>query len=127
MEDLYISSKSEVDSLIRSTPLAPLLSTGFITNWPLCSLIILRRCSNDSKGLYHGIGICISTNLFFMATLSEANCAVFSGIPGRLSALATHETVKGNAYKEAVDKISNLKRNIERDVYSAINVKIQIA
>jgi hypothetical protein len=45
----------------------------------------------------------------------------------RKTSIETHETVKGNAYKDTVDKISNLKRNIERNVYSSIEKKIQIA
>jgi hypothetical protein len=39
----------------------------------------------------------------------------------------THETVKQNAYKEAEDKISSLKRTIEKNVYSSLDKKIQIA
>jgi hypothetical protein len=45
----------------------------------------------------------------------------------RKTSIETHETVKGNSYKEAVDKISSLKRTIERNVYSSIGTKIQIA
>ena len=47
-------------------------------------------------------------------------------LKARKTSIETHETVKGNAYKETVDKISNLKRTIERNVYSSIEEKIQI-
>ena len=40
--------------------------------------------------------------------------------------IQTHEAVKENAYHDAVDKISNLKRSIERDIYSSIEIKVQI-
>ena len=45
----------------------------------------------------------------------------------RKTSIETHEAVKGNAYKDTEDKIGNLKRTIERDVYSSIEKKIQIA
>jgi hypothetical protein len=45
----------------------------------------------------------------------------------RKTSVETHETVKGNSYNEAVDKISSFKRNIEKNVLSSINKKIQIA
>src|SRR5665647_207066 len=48
-------------------------------------------------------------------------------LKARKTSVETHETVKENAYKEAEDKISNLKRTIERNVYSSIDKKIQIA
>jgi hypothetical protein len=48
-------------------------------------------------------------------------------LKARKTSVETHETVKQNAYKEAEDKISNLKRTIERNVYSSIGKKIQIA
>jgi hypothetical protein len=48
-------------------------------------------------------------------------------LKARKTSVETHETVKENSYKEAVDKISNLKRTIERNVYSSIDKKIQIA
>jgi hypothetical protein len=44
----------------------------------------------------------------------------------RKTSVETHETVKDNAYKEAEDKISGLKRIIERNVLSSIDKKIQI-
>ena len=47
-------------------------------------------------------------------------------LKARKTSVETHETVKENAYKESVDKISNLKRTIERNVYSSIDKKIQI-
>jgi hypothetical protein len=48
-------------------------------------------------------------------------------LKARKTSVETHETVKANSYQETVDKISNLKRTIERDVYTAIGKKIQIA
>ncbi len=45
----------------------------------------------------------------------------------RKTSIETHETVKGNAYKETVDKIANLKHTIERNVLSSIAKRIQIA
>ncbi len=45
----------------------------------------------------------------------------------RKTSVETHEAVKENSYKEAVDKISGLKRTIERNVYSSLEIKIQIA
>lgn len=45
----------------------------------------------------------------------------------RKTSVETHEAVKENAYKETEDKISNLKRTIEKNVYSSIDKKIQIA
>jgi hypothetical protein len=48
-------------------------------------------------------------------------------LKARKTSVETHETVKENAYKETEDKIGNHKRTIERNVYSSINKKIQIA
>jgi predicted nucleic acid-binding Zn-ribbon protein len=48
-------------------------------------------------------------------------------LKARKTSVETHETVKQNAYQETVDKVSNLKRTIERNVYTAIDKKIQIA
>ncbi len=48
-------------------------------------------------------------------------------LKARKTSVETHETVKGNSYNEVVDKISNLKRNIERGVLNSVNKKIQIA
>jgi len=45
----------------------------------------------------------------------------------RKTSVETHETVKENAYKESEDKICSLKRTIEKNVYSSIDKKIQIA
>jgi hypothetical protein len=47
-------------------------------------------------------------------------------LKAKKTSIETHEVVKENAYKEAVDKISNLKRSIEKDIYSSIEVKVQI-
>ena len=47
-------------------------------------------------------------------------------LKARKTSVETHETVKENAYKEAEDKISSLKRTIEKNVYSSIDKKIQI-
>jgi uncharacterized coiled-coil protein SlyX len=47
-------------------------------------------------------------------------------LKARKTIIETHEAVKENAYKGAVDKISNLKRSIERDIYSSIEIKVQI-
>ena len=48
-------------------------------------------------------------------------------LKARKTSIETHEVVKENAYKEAVDKISNLKRSIEKDIYSSIDKKVQIS
>jgi hypothetical protein len=48
-------------------------------------------------------------------------------LKARKTSVETHETVKQNAYKEAEDKISSLKRTIEKNVYSSLDKKIQIA
>jgi chromosome segregation ATPase len=48
-------------------------------------------------------------------------------LKARKTSVETHETVKANTYQETVDKISNLKRTIERNVYTALGKKIQIA
>jgi hypothetical protein len=48
-------------------------------------------------------------------------------LKARRTSVETHETVKANTYNEAEDKISNLKRTIERNIYSSIDKKIQIA
>jgi hypothetical protein len=47
-------------------------------------------------------------------------------LKARKTSIETHEAVKENAYNEALDKISNLKRTIEKNVYSSIDIKIQI-
>ncbi len=47
-------------------------------------------------------------------------------LKARKTSVETHETVKENAYKESEDKISSLKRTIEKNVYSSIDKKIQI-
>jgi hypothetical protein len=48
-------------------------------------------------------------------------------LKARRTSVETHETVKTNSYKETTDKISGLKRTIEKNVYAALNKKIQIA
>jgi hypothetical protein len=47
-------------------------------------------------------------------------------LKARKMSIETHEAVKINAHKEAVDKIANLKRTIERNIYSSIEIKVQI-
>jgi prefoldin subunit 5 len=47
-------------------------------------------------------------------------------LKARKTSVETHETVKANTYQETVDKISNLKRGIERDINVATGKKIQI-
>jgi phage shock protein A len=58
------------------------------------------------------------------------NLSVFQAqvdqLKARKTSIETHEAVKENVYKGAVDKISNLKRTIERDIYSSIEIKVQI-
>ncbi|MGA3059561.1 MAG: hypothetical protein ABSD92_04235 [Candidatus Bathyarchaeia archaeon] len=61
----------------------------------------------------------------------KGNLAVFQAqvnqLKGRKTSIETHEVVKENAYKEAVDKISNLKRSVEKDIFSSIEIKVQIS
>jgi len=47
-------------------------------------------------------------------------------LKARKTSIETHEAVKENAYHEALDKISNLKRTIEKDIFSSIEIKVQI-
>jgi len=47
-------------------------------------------------------------------------------LKARKTSIETHEAVKENSYNQAVDKISNLKRTIERNILSSINKKVQI-
>jgi hypothetical protein len=47
-------------------------------------------------------------------------------LKARKASVETHEAVKENAYNIAVDKIGNLKRTIERNVFNSIEIKIQI-
>lgn len=47
-------------------------------------------------------------------------------LKARKTSIETHETVKHNVYNSTTDKISNLKRTIERNVYNTIGIKIQI-
>jgi hypothetical protein len=44
----------------------------------------------------------------------------------RKTSVETREAVKANTYKENVDKISNLKHTIERNISNSIDTKIQI-
>jgi hypothetical protein len=44
----------------------------------------------------------------------------------RKTSIETHEAVKENEYNGALDKISNLKRSIEKNIYSSIELKVQI-
>ena len=48
-------------------------------------------------------------------------------LKGRKTSIETHESVKENAFNESVDKISNIKRQIERNIYNAIEIKVQIS
>ena len=48
-------------------------------------------------------------------------------LKARKTSVETHETVKANSYQETVDKISSMKRTIERNIASALDKKIQIA
>lgn len=48
-------------------------------------------------------------------------------LTARKTSVETHEAVKENRYKETEDKINNLKRTIERKVYSSTGITIQIA
>jgi len=45
----------------------------------------------------------------------------------RKTSVETHESVKTNNYNATVDKMSNIKRNIERNVATALDKKIVIA
>lgn len=47
-------------------------------------------------------------------------------LKARKTSIETHEAVKENAYNDAVDKISNLKRTIEKNILNSIDVKVQI-
>ena len=66
------------------------------------------------------------------STMDEVkhNLSVFQAqvdqLKARKTSIETHEVVKENAYKEAGDKISNLKRSIEKDIFSSIEIKIQV-
>lgn len=45
----------------------------------------------------------------------------------RKESVETHETVKSNTYNLTMDKINSLKRTVEKNVFTAIDKKIQIA
>ena len=47
-------------------------------------------------------------------------------LKSRKTSIETHEAVKENAYHEAIDKINNLKRTIEKNIFSSIDIKVQI-
>ena len=47
-------------------------------------------------------------------------------LKARKTSIETHEAVKENAYNETLDKISGLKRTIEKNIYSSIDIKVQI-
>ncbi|MGZ4851023.1 MAG: hypothetical protein ACXV2C_06565 [Candidatus Bathyarchaeia archaeon] len=48
-------------------------------------------------------------------------------LKARKTSIETHETVKENSYNGAVDKITSLKRSIERNILNSINIKVQIS
>jgi phage shock protein A len=58
------------------------------------------------------------------------NISVFQGqvevLKARKTSIETHEAVKENAFNETVDKINNMKRTIEKNIFSSINIKVQI-
>ncbi|MGZ4851011.1 MAG: hypothetical protein ACXV2C_06505 [Candidatus Bathyarchaeia archaeon] len=60
----------------------------------------------------------------------KQNISVFEGqvelLKTRKTSIETHEAVKENAYTETVDKISNMKRTIEKNILNSINKKVQI-
>jgi hypothetical protein len=47
-------------------------------------------------------------------------------LKARKTSIETHESVKKNAYDDTVDKISSLKRTIEKNIYTSIDIKVQI-
>ncbi len=47
-------------------------------------------------------------------------------LKARKTSIETQETVKQNAYTEADDKIKNMKRTIEKNILSSINIKVQL-
>jgi hypothetical protein len=60
----------------------------------------------------------------------KANIAAYQAqveqLKVRKTSIETHESVKNNAYKDTEDKINNLKRTIERNVFNSIEKKILI-
>ncbi len=48
-------------------------------------------------------------------------------LKARKTSVETHETVKENQYNETLEKISSLKRLIERNILSSLSIKVQIA
>jgi hypothetical protein len=47
-------------------------------------------------------------------------------LKARKTSIETHEAVKENAYNDALDRISNLKRTIEKNIFNSIDIKVQI-
>ena len=47
-------------------------------------------------------------------------------LKARKTSIETHEAVKENAYNVTLDKIGNLKRTIEKNIFSSIDIKVQI-
>jgi hypothetical protein len=47
-------------------------------------------------------------------------------LKARKTSIETHEAVKENAYNDTLDRMSNLKRGIEKNIFSSIDVKVQI-
>ncbi len=45
----------------------------------------------------------------------------------RKTSVETHESVKASSYQETVDRISSLKRSVEKNILAALGKKIQIA
>ena len=69
----------------------------------------------------------LSSPLMEEVTQNLSACqAQVDQLKARKTSIETHEAVKENAYREAADKINNLKRTIEKDIYSSIEEKIQI-
>jgi len=48
-------------------------------------------------------------------------------LKARKTSIETHEAVKENAFKDTVDRVSSLKRTIEKDIFSSTEIRIQIA
>jgi phage shock protein A len=47
-------------------------------------------------------------------------------LKARKTSIETHEAVKENASNEAIDKINNMKRTIEKNILNSINIKVQV-
>ena len=83
--------------MIRITPRAPLLSTGFITRGNPRSEIIECNSDTDLTKLNHGIGIPAAKRVSFIKNLSEHFLAVSVVIPGKLNFSAILATVNGTS------------------------------